>query len=147
MYTLIYIATKSIQLFEYYFQPTATFLPPHDRWLLHPLCVRWPTAPQQTKANLDKFADQVQATLPKDSAVNLTTQGCMPLTVLVKVKMINSTRYLVLISVTHDQPIVHEQTKRSRTMIGRRSTASKKDPMYASMEGSIQARQLQLFCK
>eukprot|EP00903_Cladosiphon_okamuranus_P014952 g13840.t1 len=39
---------------------------------------------QFLEANLDKFADRVQALLPKDSPVNLATQGCMPLIVLIK---------------------------------------------------------------
>jgi len=38
------------------------------------------------QANLDKFADRVQALLPKDGQIDLTTQGCMPFTVLIKVR-------------------------------------------------------------
>lgn len=40
------------------------------------------------QANLDKFADRVQALLPKDSQIDLSTQGCMPLTVLMKVTLV-----------------------------------------------------------
>ncbi|CAN0290937.1 unnamed protein product, partial [Ectocarpus sp. 12 AP-2014] len=36
------------------------------------------------EANLDKFADHIQAHLPKDSPINLSAHGCMPFTVLIK---------------------------------------------------------------
>lgn len=42
-----------------------------------------------SQANLDKFAERIQALLPKDSTVNLTTLGCMPFTVLFKVTRLN----------------------------------------------------------
>lgn len=63
----------------------------------------WSMTPRQTKANLDKFAGHVQATLPKDSAVNLATQGCMPLTVLVKVN--------IVLFIDESQTLLREQSK------------------------------------
>lgn len=48
------------------------------------LCVRC-RASRTPQANLDKFAERIQAQLPKDSPVNLTTHGCMPCTILIKV--------------------------------------------------------------